>query len=97
MASGWDPPLRLDQTDSGCRLSLGGVAYGNGVTLQEAADDLIDRLLNMLMVVRRSGLALSGELGAPDRLVLEYVSELTEIAARGEDIRPRVFAASAVT
>jgi hypothetical protein len=91
MAVGWNPSLRLDETGSGCRLSLVGVACGNGATLQDAADDLIGRLLGLLLAMRRSGLRIASELGPPDPRVLEFIWELGELAARGEDIRVRVF------
>jgi hypothetical protein len=73
-------------------LRLNGYStHGNGRTLQEAADDLISRLLRLAMAARASGLRSPGELGAPDHRLFEFVWELGERAARGEDIRERVF------
>jgi hypothetical protein len=91
MSEPWTPPLRLDATGDGCRLVLVGVSHGNGRTMQEAADDLISRLLRLAMAARASGLRSPGELGAPDHRLFEFVWELGERAARGEDIRERVF------
>jgi hypothetical protein len=91
MSERWTPPLRLEETGGGCRLSLVGVAHGNGSTLQEAADDLIARLLAFVMAVRSSGFRGASELGPPDPRLLEFVWELGELTARGEDIRERVF------
>jgi hypothetical protein len=88
---GWNPPLRVDETGSGCRLSLVGVAHGHGATLQDAADDLIGRLLGLLAAMRRSGFRAVSELGPPDPRVFGFIWELGELAARGEDIRARVF------
>jgi hypothetical protein len=75
-----------------CRLSLGGYTYGNGSTLQEAADDLVARLL-MLARSLRSGASFvySSELPPLDVRWYDFLYELGEIAGRGEDIRPRVF------
>jgi hypothetical protein len=83
--------LSLHELAGGCRLSLGGWAYGDGQTLQQAADDLVTRLLAIALSFRRTGFTFSSELGLPDRAWLEFVWELGEAAARGEDIRPRVF------
>jgi hypothetical protein len=94
MAEAWMPNLQLRETAGGCRLSLTGLAHGDGPTLQEAADDLIARLLGVVMSVRTSGFRIVSELGPPDRNVLDFLWELGELAARGEDIRPRVFGAA---
>jgi hypothetical protein len=88
----WTPPLRVDATGDGCRLLLVGVTHGNGRTLQEAADDLIARLAKFALAVRSSGFRYASELGPPDHRLLEFIWELGELAARGEDIRERVFA-----
>ncbi len=88
------PELRLSETMGRCRLSLAGLTYGDGTTLQEAADDLIARLLHLVMCVRSSGFRFSSELGPPDPNVLNFVWELGELSARGEDIRERVFGRS---
>jgi hypothetical protein len=93
MADGWTPTLRLAERDGRCRLSLGGRAHGDGATLQEAADDLIARLLHTALCIRSSGLGPAAELGPPDRPWLDFVWELGELAARGEDVRGRVFGA----
>jgi hypothetical protein len=90
MATSWTPPRRLDERPDGCRLSLVGVTHGDGTTLQEAADDLVSRLLGIAMAFR-SGLRASSELGPPDRRLLEFVWELGELAAAGKDIRERIF------
>ena len=87
----WIPTLNVDETDSGCRLTLGGVTSGHGATLQDAADDLIARLLNLVMVIRSSGLQIPSELGPPHPQVLQFLWEIGEMASRGEDIRQRVF------
>jgi hypothetical protein len=81
------PPLSVHELGDQCRLSLAGLAHGHGRTLQEAADDLVDRLHRVVLSLRRSGLRFSRELGPPDRATLEYLWILGELAERGEDIR----------
>lgn len=93
MAEQWSPPLQVRAHGLGCRLSLGGIAYGDGKTLQDAADDLVHRLLTLAMCTRTGGMSFSTEV-APDPRWLEFLWELGEIAARGGDIRPRLFGSS---
>jgi len=91
MSESWAPPLRVGETATGCRLTLVGVTYGNGETLQDAADDLVARLLNLVIGMRTSGFRFASELGPPDRRVLDFLWELGELANLGRDIRERVF------
>jgi hypothetical protein len=91
MAQPWTPALDVHETRTGCRLSLAGLTYGNGRTLQEAADDLVSRLLGIVLALRTSGLSFASECGVPDRRLLDFIWELGEISACGEDIRERVF------
>ena len=85
------PLLQVEETGGGCRLSLGSWCHGNGFTLQEAADDLITRLLHLAYSFRTSGFSIAPECGPPDHACLEFIWQLGERAARGEDIRPHVF------
>lgn len=80
----------MHETGTGCRLTLVGLTYGNGPTLQEAADDLVCRLLNLVLCMRSSGLRIPSSLGPPDPRVMGFLWELGELAARGDDIRARV-------
>jgi hypothetical protein len=90
----WTPDLHFDQVGGRCRLSLGGYTCGVGNTLQEAADDLIARLLTLARSFRSgAGIRYSSELPPLDIRWYEFLYELGEIAGRGEDIRPRVFGA----
>lgn len=90
MAEPWAPSLHLRETAGRCRLSLGGRASGEGSTLQEAADDLVGRLLNLSLSLRKSGLSVSSEV-PPDPPWLDFLWELGEIAERGGDVRKRIF------
>jgi len=88
MAGGWAPELRVHETGTGCRLTLVGVTYGNGPTLQEAADDLVVRVLNLVLGLRSSGIPGRPGLGAPGPEVLDFLWEVGDRAARGHDVRP---------
>jgi hypothetical protein len=82
------------ETEGRCRLRLGSLANGEGRTLQEAADDLVIRLLGVAMSWRSGGgFRISCELGAVDLHWFEFIHDLGEIAAAGGDIRERVFGA----
>ena len=99
-AGGWTPELRVHETAAGrCRLTLVGLTYGDGQSLQEAADDLVGRLTTIALVARARGLRLPPELGPPDRRMLEFVWELGEIALRDGDLRERAlgFHGSSIT
>ena len=85
------PALSVRESAGRCHLTLAGLTYGVGLSLQEAADDLIARLYGIAIGARSSGLRHASELGPPDRNLHEFIWELGELAARGEDIRPRVF------
>jgi hypothetical protein len=85
------PALTIMETGERVRLTLSGVAQGEGSSLQEAADALIWRLLELALALRRSGCAVSREL-ACDVESMNLLHELGEIAASGGDIRARVFA-----
>lgn len=87
----WSPALELTESGGRCRLSLGGLARGEGETLQEAADELIARLLELAREFQAAGFGWSSGLGRPDLAQLDYVRELGEIAATGGDVRGRVF------
>ena len=92
MGERWTPPLRLHECEGGgCRLVLVSLACGRGSTLQEAADDLVLNVLNVIAATRASGLQIPGELGACDVRMPNFLHEVGEIAARGKDIRDRLF------
>lgn len=90
VARDWTPSLVVHDTATGCRLKLEGVAHGDGATLQEAADDLVVKLLNLALCLRASGFATAPHLRLDPRL-LHFVWELGDMAARGRDIRERLF------
>jgi hypothetical protein len=92
MSEPWTPELSVREVGGRCRLCLGGQVQGQGATLQEAADDLITRLLAHAMSLRsRAGFRISPDVPGVDLRWFEFLYELGAIAARGEDIRERVF------
>jgi hypothetical protein len=92
MTQRWTPALTVRDVAGGCRLCLGGHFHGEGATLQEAADDLVRRLLAQAMTLRsQNGFRVCPDGPGVDLRWFEFLYELGTIAARGEDIRERVF------
>jgi hypothetical protein len=89
VVSSWVPPLSVRETGFGCRLSLGGIAVGHGHTLQEAADELVQRVLDTALALRRGGVAVSPALVVDTQLV-EFLAEVADLSAGGGDVRQRV-------
>jgi hypothetical protein len=92
MSELWVPELSVREVGGRCRLSLGGHAHGEGATLQVAADDLVRRLLALALALRSgTGFRVSPEGPGIDLRWFDLLYELGAMAARGEDIRPRIF------
>jgi hypothetical protein len=85
------PALTITDSGARVRLDLRGLAHGEGSSLQEAADDLIRRILELALALRSSGCATTREL-CPDLETMNFLHELGHIAASGGDVRARVFA-----
>jgi hypothetical protein len=85
------PPLTITETLDGVRLQLGGLAYGEGGSLQEAADDLVHSVRKLALGFRTCGLSASREVRA-DLETMNLLYELADVAAAGGDIRARLFA-----
>jgi hypothetical protein len=85
------PTISQRESAVRCHLTLAGLTYGVGFSLQDAADDLIARLRGIVLGARSSGFHHPSELGPPDHQLHEFIWELGELAAAGEDLRPRVF------
>ena len=84
-------PLTVQESPGRVRLCLGNLAHGDGPTLQDAADDLVQRLLTYVMALRATGIRPSLELAPPDLATMDFLYQLGEIAAAGGDIRGRLF------
>ena len=85
------PLLRTTVTDAGIRLELGTWSYGNGATLETAADDLVRRLSTLAMTLRTSGFSFIPEAGMPDRDFVDFLWELSEVADTPEAVRHTLF------
>jgi hypothetical protein len=86
------PALVVREHAAGVRLHLGSVAHGDGPSLQEAADDLVRRVLIVARALRTGGFSVSLEV-THDVAALSFLYELDEIAAAGGDVRTRLFGA----
>jgi hypothetical protein len=85
------PALNITESGGRVRLNLGGLAQGEGASLQEAADGLIRSILPLVMALRSTGFRATSEF-RPDLEAMSFLYELGEIAAAGRDIRSRLFA-----
>jgi hypothetical protein len=85
------PVLTITETGDRIRLQLGGFARGEGASLQEAADDLVRSILRLVIAFRSSGFRVTSEF-RPDRETIDFLDELGEVAASGDDIRSHLFA-----
>ena len=82
--------LTVQERSGVVRLHLGSVACGDGPSLQEAADDLVRRVLAIGRALRTTGFSVSPE--APcDVAALSFLCELDEVAATGGDVRALLF------
>jgi hypothetical protein len=84
-------PLTVQEAPGQVRLCLGSLAHGDGPTLQDAADDLVQRLLTYAMAFQASGMRPASDLGPLDLAAMDFLYQLGEIAAAGGDIRSRLF------
>jgi hypothetical protein len=84
--------LTVQERSGVVRLHLGSVAHGDGPTLQEAADDLVRRVLALGRALRTTGFSVCADVSC-DMAALSLLSELDEIAAAGGDVRAQLFGA----
>src|SRR5205823_2824826 len=90
------PTLRVDELAGRVRLSLDGFFSADGATLQEAADELVRKMLVAVMAIRSDGLGNLSAVSRPDMTLVVFLWELGEIAAAGGDIRERLFGPSSL-
>jgi hypothetical protein len=89
--SDYTPKLWVAEVDDQVRIGLGELGYAEGPTLQEAADALVAKVLLAVLAVRSGGIEPAGTEVLPNPGALRFLWELGEIAARGGDIRDRLF------
>jgi hypothetical protein len=83
----------VDEIAGRVRLSLDGLVSADGMTLQEASDELVWKMLVTVMVLRSRGV---GAVCRADVQLVRFLWELCEIGAAGGDFRERLFGSSAV-
>ena len=90
--SEFTPTLRVAEIGDRVRLGIDGLVCADGPTLQDAADELVAKILAVVMALQANGLGGYGsESCRPDMEVVKFLWELGEIAAAGGDIRERLF------
>jgi hypothetical protein len=76
----------------GCiRLGLEGLGYVEGGTLQEAADELVTRLLRVAAALRATDVGLMHSECCADPQLLDFMWKLGDHAAAGGDPRELLF------
>jgi hypothetical protein len=85
------PSLSVSEHDCRVRLSLGGFGHADGATLQEAADELVRRVLAIALAVHSGDLCPRSSEWLVDPAQLAYIWDLGLIAASGGDIRRLLF------
>ena len=88
------PRVRVDEIDGRVRLSLDGLCSAEGPTLQEAADELVWKMLMAVMAFRSRGISGLSVVRRPDMGLVGFLWELERFAAAGGDIRERLFGSS---
>jgi hypothetical protein len=91
------PALRVSEIGGRVRLGLDGFGDVEGDTLQEAADELVTRLLSISMVIRSGGVGPLCSECCPDLALLDFVWRLGELAAAGGDPRELLFGPNPLT
>jgi hypothetical protein len=91
------PALRISEVGGRVRLGLVGFGDVEGDSLQEAADELLTRLLSISMVIRSGGVGPLCSECCPDLALLNFVWELGEVAVAGGDPRELLFGPNPLT
>ena len=84
------PSLIVTESSGRVQLHLGGFVRGEGLSLQEAADDLMGKVLGLVLAIRSGGFSVSREVTL-DLDAMNYLGELSEFVAAGGDLRSGLF------
>jgi hypothetical protein len=90
--SSFRPSLHVLETAEGVCLTAAGITQASGPTLRDAADELVRKVLMIAMAFRSGCAAPSGPEVKIDPAIHAFIWELGGFAARGGDIRERLFA-----
>ena len=85
------PLLRTRITGAGIRLELGQWSYGNGRTLQEAADDLVARVTAQALALRSNGMRIHAEAPMPDIGYLDFLWQVGGLPDGPASVRSLLF------
>src|SRR5687767_6347054 len=83
----WAPALTLRVRGGRCRLALCGLTHGEGRTLQEAADDLLARVVAVAAAVRHGGLPYCSALRPPDGDVVRFLHDVAGLSGERDELR----------
>lgn len=89
-----EPALHISERDGRIRLGLEGLGHVEGETLQEAADELVARVVQVAMAIRASGVGPVYSECCADPELFDFVWRLGAHAAAGGDPRELLFARS---
>ena len=85
------PSLHVLEMRGRVRITMPGITHGSGQTLQDAADDLVRKVLLIAVDFRSDRVAPPRPELRAEPAVYEFIGELAGIAAQGDDIRGRLF------
>ena len=95
--SEFTPTLWVAESGDRVRLGIEGLLSADGPTLQDAADELVTKVLTVALAFRFDGLGgYSSGLGRPNLELVRFIWELGDFAAAGGDIRERLFGPSSL-
>lgn len=83
--------MHVLETRGRVRITMPGVTFGSGQTLQDAGDELVRKVLVIAMAFRSGAVARLGPELRLDPAIRDFIWELAGIAAQGDDIRGRLF------